>query len=108
MRVADLLQRLDGHCGGRVLAGMHTAEALEAVRAGRHPRPVMGEALAMILNWTLAGDGEHQLSRAAAIEALGPLRRRLMAEDAPPEALREVQSLVEAIDAAFDDEALDA
>lgn len=107
MRLGELLRRLDPYCGQRVLAGMEPGAALEAADAGSHPHPVTGEALAMLLAWSGAKDAEDSVDRTQAVDALGPLRRRYMSDDAPPDGLRAVQELIEAIDAAFDDEVLD-
>lgn len=108
MRLGDLLQRLDAYCAERVLAGMSPAAALEAAQAGGHPHPTTGEALAMLLNWTPARGIDDALTRGQAVDALGPLRRRYMEDAAPAEGLREVQAIIEAMDAAFDDEALES
>lgn len=107
MRLDELLQRVDSYCGGQVLGGLAPVEALGAARTRQHPDRLYGEALRMLMDWTGRTQPEHDIARAEAVVALGPLRREYLIDAAPADGLRRVQALIEAIDAAYDDARLD-
>ncbi|HKJ09465.1 MAG TPA: hypothetical protein VKA76_10295 [Gammaproteobacteria bacterium] len=107
MTLRDLLVRLHGKCEYPVLHGSPEQTWRELVK-GSYPDPAMGEALAAVVEWCQLDDLASPVHRADAINALGPLRLRHMGDrGGSGDGLRVVQALVAAVDAAFDDEALD-
>lgn len=107
MTLRDLLVRLHGNCEYPVLHGSPEQTWRELVK-GTYPDPVMGEALRALVEWCELDDLASRVDRADAVNALGPLRLRHMADNGGSgDALRVVQALVAAVDGAFDDEALD-
>jgi len=106
MTFEDLLRRLDGRCARAVLCGT-AAQTWDRVTAGEHPDALMGQVLATLGQWCARGRLQEPVERSAAVNALGPLRLQYMADDGAPEGLRLVDQVVQAIDAAFDDEVLD-
>lgn len=63
----------------------------------------LAEVAAMIYNWCALTDPHAQVERAAVVNALGPLRRRFMADEGAPQDFHRLNLIIEAIDAAFDD-----
>lgn len=108
MTFGELLLRLHEQGLGPVLCGEPpSAQATcAALLAGRHPEPLLGELLSTAALWCRISGPDSEVDRAAVVNALGPLRRRYQADDAPAEGLRALGTLIEAIDAAYDAAAL--
>ena len=100
MSFAELLVRLQQLTGLPLLCGT-AAETLAAARAGAHPNQYLGEVLRTVAGWCRA-DADARLDRAAVVNALGPLRRRAMAEDGSVAEFRALNAFIEGVDAAFD------
>lgn len=81
-------------------------KTIDKARAGTHRDPIMGEIIRSMFE-SASLEGPHSsISRAQATLALGPLRLRYMKDEAPADAFRMVDGIVQAIDRAFDEEAL--
>lgn len=106
MRFADLLLQLDPRTGGALLCGLAPQEALDAAAAHAHPDPVGGEILRLWRDWCPLTDAAATVERSALVNALGPLRRRAMADELSPEGFQLLNRVVEAIDAVFDEAVL--
>lgn len=106
MTLGDLLVRLQRLSGYDILVGS-PRETLAAVEGGTHVNPTVGEILQTIMRWCLAEDEKATVERASVVSALGPLRLRLMLDECPGEGFKLLNDLIEAIDAAFDEERLD-
>lgn len=106
MRFSELLLRLEALLDWP-LVRRSPSETLEAIRRGAQGESVYGQCLQLIVQWCLVKTADAALTRGSVIEALGPLRRRYMAADAPSEDLRRLQQVIEAIDAAYDAAALE-
>lgn len=104
MTLSELLEFLDRNTGYDVCDGS-PAESVAKALAGTHRDPLMGEVIAAFAAHA-GGGADGVVERAGIVKALGPIRLKYMADDAPVDAFRAVQQLVDAIDAAFDEEAL--
>lgn len=63
----------------------------------------LAEVTRMIYDWCALHDPHAQLERAAVVNALGPLRRRFMADEGAPQDFHRLNQIIEAVDAVFDD-----
>lgn len=106
MTFAELLLRIDPYCEGRVLAG-DPVQTFLALQSGSHPDAQYARLLGMVLGWCALTDAQAPVERAAVINALGPLRLDLMQSDQDLALYQALNRLVQAVDAAFDDAALD-
>lgn len=107
MTLAELFDYIDTHTSFNILDGS-PADTLEKVVAGTHRDALMNEVLLPLIKAKDAANAETTLSRAEAVAALGPIRLKYMADDAPVEGFRAVEGIIKTIDAAFNDEALRA
>jgi len=107
MTLAQLLHYLERELPYDYLCG-DVSETLRRARAGDHPDPLAGEVIALIAGAAERPEADALVERAAAVTALGPIRLRYMADDAPVEGFRFIERTILGIDAAFDAEALAA
>lgn len=105
MKFADLLQYLDSHSDYDILDGS-PAETLEKSRAGTHRNPIAGEIIHTAAEGLGIDSAEADIERVAFVNALGRLRLKYMADDAPVDGFRTVETVIATADAAFDEEAL--
>ncbi|WP_018861899.1 MULTISPECIES: hypothetical protein [unclassified Thioalkalivibrio] len=105
MTLSELLQYLDENMDGVFLDG-DPASTLEKARAGQHRNPIAAEVLTTLMDGAGADGPDTTLERAEAVKAIGPLRLKYMADDAPVEGFRLVEKTIVTIDAAYNDEAL--
>ena len=104
MTFRELLSYVGAHSRYAVLDGDLEA-TLEKTRAGSHRNPLAAQILAA-LDAKLGSNGpDAPVERAAAINALGPLRLAFMRDDAPVQGFRLIEEIVYLIDGAFNDEA---
>lgn len=101
MTYAQLLETLQTRTGYTLLCGNADA-TLIAATDGRHPDAFLGEVVSMIYVWCALSDIHAEVERAAVVNALGPLRRRYMADEGGAADFRRLSRIIEAIDAAFD------
>ncbi len=107
MTLAGLLQFLDRELPYDYLAGT-PEETVEKALAGHHPDPLAGEVIGLIARAAEVPEAAAVIERAAAVTALGPIRLKYMADDAPVEGFRFVERTILGIDEAFNAEALEA
>ncbi len=105
MTLGELLEYLDTNTSYAILDGS-VGETLEKARGGTHREPLVGELVSTIMARCEAERPESEVERAAVVNAIGPLRLKYMADDAPVEAFRLVEGVVPVIDSAFNEEAL--
>jgi hypothetical protein len=105
MTLGELLRYLDRDLSCVVLDG-EPAETLIKARQGRHANALVGEIIAAIAHRCGCTDAECTLERAHVVSAVGPIRLRYMADDAPIDGFRLIEKLVLAVDGAFNEEAL--
>ncbi len=106
MTLAELLDYLDANTAFTVLDG-DAGETLSKARDGSHKEPIMGEIITTIATASGAEGAAAELTRAETVNALGPLRLKYMADDAPVEGFRMIEGIIHGIDGAFNAEALD-
>ena len=105
MILSDMLKSIDARTGyGFCIAGK---DAVAAACMDQHPVAIVGDILKMIAQSCACENEQCEVVRERAVTAMGPIRLKYMADDAPVEGLRIVENTVLAIDAAFDEEALD-
>lgn len=106
MTFSELLTYLDRHSGYPMLDG-DPAASLGKARSGEHANPYAGEIITQLAD-KLGLDGVDAVlgERVQVINALGALRLKYMADDAPVEGFRTVEKVIATIDAAFNEEAL--
>ncbi|MDH5547659.1 MAG: hypothetical protein OEZ43_18940 [Gammaproteobacteria bacterium] len=80
--------------------------ALRHALDGSHPHALIGELLKSIAQHCACGDENCLLAREQVVLALGPIRLKYMADDAPAEGFRLIEKSICAIDDAFNQEAL--
>jgi hypothetical protein len=107
MTFAELLQRTEGHCAGRVLDGDAT-QTLARLRDGSHRDAAMQPVLKMVIDWCALTGANDPVERAAVVNALGPMRLELMRSGKDLETYAALNSFIAAVDAAFDEAVLDA
>jgi len=105
MTLAELLQYLDQNTPFAVLDGLPDETLVKALE-GRHSDPLAGRIIKGIVEGNHCTDEHSPVFRADSITALGPLRLQYMKDDAPVEGFRMVERIIQAIDGAFNDEAL--
>lgn len=105
MTLSDLLHYLDRHMDGVFLDG-DAGATLEKARAGEHRNPIAAEVLVALMDGAGADGPDTTLERAEAVKAIGPVRLKYMADDAPVEGFRLVEKTIVTIDAAYNEEAL--
>jgi hypothetical protein len=105
MTLEQLLNHLDAHLQETVLDGT-PEQTLRKSQTGEHISPLMGEIIGRMAEGTGCTSVEDPLDRASAVNSLGPLRLKYMADDAPVDGFRTLEFLVRAVDGAFNEEAL--
>lgn len=105
MTLAELLQYLNDNTRYGVLDGDPDRTLAKAL-AGNHRDALIGVVIAAIARACACAGVSAAVERAQVINALGPIRLKYMADDAPVEGFRTVESLIQTIDSAFNDEAL--
>jgi len=105
MTISELLEYLDANTQFSVLDG-EVQQTLDKARAGTHSDPIMGEIVKGIADGCGCDSPDSTLERVDAVNALGPVRLKYMADDAPVEGFRAVEGTIHAIDGAFNEEAL--
>lgn len=105
MTLAELLQYLDTHTGLGILDG-GPAESLEKAKADTHANPIAAEVIRAAAEGCKLDAVDGSLSRVEFVNALGKLRLKYMADDAPVEGFRAVEKIIATADAAYNDEAL--
>lgn len=105
MTLKELIQYLDSNSGYSLLDGDPSQTLLRASE-GKHREPLIGEIINAIARH--CGDAKEDcvVERAQAVSAIGPIRLQYMRDDAPVEGFRMVERIIQAIDGAFNDEAL--
>lgn len=81
------------------------SHTLDLIASEKHPDEMLGEMLKLMLDWCRITDAEQPVERAALINALGPMRLKLMGDDGDIHAYRLIGQLIAAVDEAFDLEA---
>ncbi|MEJ2060723.1 MAG: hypothetical protein P8Y64_09595 [Gammaproteobacteria bacterium] len=107
MTFRALLKRLDTYCGGCILAGSEE-RTFQRLMADEHPDPYYAPLLRMLIDWVPIRHAAQSVYRADLVRALGPLRLSYQQADADPAGYRALNRLIAAIDAAYDDAALEA
>lgn len=107
MTLADLLQDMNKHLQFSILSG-GPEETLRQALGGAHPDPIVGDIIKAIASRCEPAAPDCTVERAPVIAAMGPMRLKYMADDAPVEGFRKLEQMVQAVDAAFNDEALRA
>ncbi|MGH8670568.1 MAG: hypothetical protein ACREUA_00830 [Burkholderiales bacterium] len=105
MTFAELLEFLGAHTPLDILDG-DTASTLQKAATATHRNALVGRVIADMFARSGLADLHAPITRAQAISALGPIRLMFMKDDAPVEGFRAVERIVQAIDGAFNDEAL--
>jgi hypothetical protein len=105
MTLEQLLTYLDANLEGSVLDG-NAADTLSKSLSDEHVDPMVGEIIRRIAEDTGCTSVAQPLERAETVKALGPLRLKYMADDAPVDAFRTLEMLVRAVDGAFNEETL--
>lgn len=105
MKFEELLDYLGQNAPYDLLDG-DVAATVDKARAGNHRDPLAGEILAALIEGADVQDLETEVDRATVVNALGPLRLKYMADDAPVEGFRMVERLIQTMDLAFNEEAL--
>lgn len=105
MTFAEMLSYLGAHCKSDIMDG-DPAETVNKARSGSHKNPVAGEIIGAMFDKSGLTSVDGEISRAEAVNAIGPVRLRFMKDDAPVEGFRMVEDIVHGIDGAFNDEAL--
>lgn len=105
MTLKELIQHLDSNSGYSILDG-DPAQTLLRASQGKHREPLIGEILNAIARH--CGDAQEDcvVERAQTVSAIGAIRLQYMRDDAPVEGFRMVERIIQAIDGAFNDEAL--
>lgn len=107
MTFQELVQYLGDNTRFEVLDEC-ASKTIKKARAGVHRDPVMGEIIKTMFDGAGCADNDSPITRERATLALSPLRLRDMKDDAPVEAFRMIEGVVQAIDRAFDEETLRA
>lgn len=105
MTLAELIQYLDAHTKFRYLDG-DAQQTLTKARTDQHSNGVVGAIIKAIAEKCACMDARCNLERVDVVNALGPMRLKYMADDAPVDGFRTIEGTIIAIDAAFNDEAL--
>jgi hypothetical protein len=105
MTLSELLQYLNDNSGYVLLDG-DAEETLAKARAGSHPNSLAGEIIGAIAHHCGCDSAQCAVERAQVVSAVGPVRLKYMADDAPVEGFRMVERVVQAVDGAFNEEAL--
>lgn len=105
MILSQLITYLDEHTQYQFLSG-DAAQSLTLSQQNEHPEAVAGEMLKAIAEACQCSDVSCELKREDVVNALGPMRLKYMADDAPVEGFRLLEKSILAIDAAFNEEAL--
>ena len=104
MTFAEMLNYIGQHAKYPVMDG-DAAQTLEKARAGTHQNPIAGRIIAELYTQSGVSGLDSEIVRAAAVNALGPLRLVYMKDDAPVEGFRTIEDVVYRIDGAFNEEA---
>jgi len=105
MTLEELLTYLDAHLESSVLDGS-AADTLSNALSGGHVDPMIGEIIRSIAQGAGCTSVAQPIERAGTVKALGPLRLKYMADDAPVDGFRTLEMLVRAVDGAFNEETL--
>lgn len=105
MTFAELIQYLDANTDFSILDG-DAAATFEKASGGTHADPIIGEILKAIIEGNDCTESGCALERAGVVTAIGPLRLKYMADDAPVEGFRAVEGIIQTVDSAFNEEAL--
>ncbi len=105
MTLKELIHYLDNNSGYSLLDG-DPAQTLLRASQGKHRNPLIGEILNAIAQHCGGAKEDCVVERAQAVSAIGPIRLQYMKDDAPVEGFRMVERIIQAIDGAFNDEAL--
>lgn len=105
MTLTELLTYLDQNTEYDFLSGS-AEETLSKALDGSHPNEVISEMLKLISEKCGCQSADCMLERVTTVNAMGPLRLKFMADDAPVEGFRLVERSIVAIDDAFNAEAL--
>lgn len=104
MKLSELIDFIDHMTGfGYKVDG---GDAVELALAGEHGGEIVQDILSMIAKSCGCLNGDCDVVREKVVNAMGPIRLKFMADDAPVDGLRIVEKTVLAIDEAFDVEAL--
>jgi len=105
MTFAELLGYLGQNCKYDIMDG-DASETLSKARTKSHKNELAGQIIADVFAKSGLTDIHSEITRAAAITAIGPIRLFFMKDDAPVEGFRMVEDIVHKIDGAFNEEAL--
>ena len=105
MTLAELLTALDSN-GKHAYIVNNPEETMGLAHAGTHPDTLIGEMIRAIAEKCGCVNADCTLRREQIVSALGPIRLRFMADDAPVAGFRLVEGSIVAIDKAYNDEAL--
>ena len=67
----------------------------------------LGEYITMMIEWYPIKDSAQEVERSQLVNALGPLRRKMMSDDMSAQSIAVLLNAVRFIDAAFDDEIIE-
>lgn len=105
MTFIELLGYLGSHSKYDLMDG-DISQTLNLSLEGQHKNPVIGDIIAQMYKNSGVSQLDDSVSRAQAVNALGPVRLFYMKDDAPVEGFRLVEDIVYKIDGAFNDEAM--
>ena len=104
MTLGELLEYLDKNTPHPFIP--ENKSALEAARNGTHPHELIAQLILAIADKGHCENEDSEVKREEVVNAIGPIRLKYMADDAPVEGFRLIESTILAIDAAFNEEAL--
>lgn len=105
MTFAELITYLGAHCKNDIMDGDAVA-TLSKAQNKTHKNELACNVIADMYAKSGLNDINGEINRAAAINAIGPIRLFFMKDDAPVEGFRLVEDIVHKIDGAFNEEAL--
>ncbi len=105
MTFIELFSYLGSHSKYDIMDG-NIEQTLALSLEGKHKNPVIGNIIAQMYKNSGIQQLDETITRAQAINTLGPIRLFYMKDDAPVEGFRLVEDIVYKIDGAFNDEAM--
>lgn len=106
MKFGDLLTYLDTNTPYEILDGS-AAESVAKAKDGSHKNAYAAELINTVLdNAGISDDADSELARIQFVNSLGKMRLKYMADDAPVDGFRLVETVITTADAGFNEEAL--
>jgi hypothetical protein len=107
MTLGELIRYLDQHSTQHYLQG-NEAQTFSLAQQSLLDNSLWAEMINAIAAVNECDDENGVIVREVVVKALGPLRLKFMADDAPVDGFRFLESTIVMIDSAFNDEALAA